>query len=309
MAKKKAFLLSDSSVNSYGFRLDMSKLDLYRFSANPVMLYNHKELVGKWEGLEVKDDKLYGTPSFMDLESEPEAKRISLRVENGFVQGASLGINITKVTYPEGETPLVEAEVLECSVCDIPSNKNAIRVLNHEGLELTIDQIATTLSAFAEEKPHNLKPEIKMKLNALALVALGIQEGADAEAISAAIISLKAKADLADELKANAETEKKTRIDTMLSTATTEGKITAAEHADYRALAEANIDLCAKTLAKLNGKTSLNDLGGAAGGKSLSAIPEERKNWTRLEWAKNDTPGLIDLKTNSPELYAEISKR
>lgn len=309
MAKKKPFLLSDSSVNSYGFRLDMSKLDLTRFSANPVMLYNHRELVGKWENLEVVDDKLYGTPVFMELDSEPEAAKVALRVETGFVSGASLGINPTKVTYFENEPPLVEAEVLECSVCDIPSNKNAIRVLGLDGTELTLDQVQTTLSALAETKiPQNPKIQIEMKLNAQAMTALGIQEGADEAAISAAIISLKAKADKAEQLEAEQKTAKEARIEKMLSTGIAEGRFTAAEKSEYKELADANIDLCEKTIAKLPIRTTLNSLGNQ-GGKNLSEIPEERKAWTRLEWAKNDTLGLLDIKANNPELYAEISKR
>lgn len=307
MAKKKPFLLSDSSVNSYGFRLDMGKLDLTRFSANPVMLYNHRELVGKWENLEVVDDKLYGTPVFMELESEPEAAKVALRVEKGFVSGASLGINPTKVTYFENEPPLVEAEVLECSVCDIPSNKNAIRVLGLDGTELTLDQVQSSLTALSMI-PQNPKIQIEMKLNAQAMTALGIQEGADEAAISAAIISLKAKADKAEQLEAEQKTAKEARIEKMLSTGLAEGRFTAAEKSHYKELADANVDLCEKTIAKLPIKSNLNDLGNQ-GGKNLSEIPEERKAWTRLEWAKNDTQGLLNIKANNPELYAEISKR
>lgn len=310
MPKKKPFVLSDDSVNSYGFRLDMSKLDLQRFAANPVMLYNHRELVGKWEGLEIKDGKLYGTPVFMELESEPEAARVALRVENGFVQGASLGINPTKVTYFDNEPPLVEAEVLECSVCDIPSNKNAIRVLGLDGTELTLDQVQTKLSALADGMiPQNPKSKIEMKLNAQAILALGLKEGADVEAISAAIITLKEKADKADQLEQANKTAKEARIEKMLSTAITEGRITAAEKQEYKELADANVDLCEKTISKLPVKQNLNDLGGANGGKNLSEIPEERKNWTRLQWAKEDTPGLLKIKEENPQLYAEISKR
>ena len=85
---KKTFVLSDGSKNSYGFAIDMAKLDLERFRANPVMLYNHGQLVGKWENLELKDGKLTGTPVFMSDESEEHALKIQNRVEKGFVNGA-----------------------------------------------------------------------------------------------------------------------------------------------------------------------------------------------------------------------------
>lgn len=39
--KKKTFVLSDESVNSYGFRVLTDGIALDNFKKNPVMLWNH----------------------------------------------------------------------------------------------------------------------------------------------------------------------------------------------------------------------------------------------------------------------------
>ena len=71
----KTFILSDGSVNSYGFSVDMTNLHLERFRNNPVMLYNHYDLIGKWENLRVEDGKLLAEASFMDGDEEALAKK------------------------------------------------------------------------------------------------------------------------------------------------------------------------------------------------------------------------------------------
>ena len=111
----KTFILSDNSKNSYGFRLDMTKLQLGRFKSNPVMLYNHGQLIGKWDNIKVEDGKLSAEPTFMEGEDEKLSLQTKKRVEDGFLKGASLGLNIISVLHTEGEAPLVEAEV--CFFC------------------------------------------------------------------------------------------------------------------------------------------------------------------------------------------------
>ena len=64
----KIFVLSDGSVNSYGFRVDMEKLNLSRFKKNPVMLYNHYEVIGRWKGIKIEDGKLLASPVFTKSE-------------------------------------------------------------------------------------------------------------------------------------------------------------------------------------------------------------------------------------------------
>src|SRR4051812_31119672 len=59
------YVLSDSSVNEYGFRLLTSGYQMEAFQKNPIGYYMHRRedgIVLKWEDLKVEDDKVVGTP-------------------------------------------------------------------------------------------------------------------------------------------------------------------------------------------------------------------------------------------------------
>lgn len=77
--KKHKFLVSDESVNSYGFKILTAGIKTERFMRNPVMLSQHENsigtLIGRWENLQVVDNQLYAEPVF-DL-SDPTAKEIA----------------------------------------------------------------------------------------------------------------------------------------------------------------------------------------------------------------------------------------
>lgn len=95
--------------------------------------------------------------------------------------------------------------VFEGSVVSIPSNAGALslkvydwdhKLLQPEQVLSFIDQVVK-LSA-GTSNPQNQKkekPMEKVKLSAEALVALGINDDADATAISVAVVALKAKMD------------------------------------------------------------------------------------------------------------------
>jgi len=298
--ENKPFLLSDDTVNSYGFRLNMEKLDLSRFKENPVCLYNHNALVGRWDKIELKANELYATPEFMDDPTETEAARVKNRVDKGFVKGASLGINILSVTYSDNEPPLVEAEVLECSVVDVPSNRNALRVLNADGSEMTGPQLQEKLSGF---KPsNNTNTEDKMyKLSAEALMKLGLKETAAQSEIEVAIIGLSTKN---AELQTKLDTQNSTRIEALLSGAIAAGKINATEKASYELSAKENFDFVASVIDKLPGKKTLSTE--VKGGNSSG---DDTDKWTFKDWREKDSVGLQAIAQNEPDRYREIVKK
>lgn len=121
------FILSDESLNSCGFKVLTDGINLTRFLQNPIMYYNHdrdKGVIGRWENVYIKDKKLYGTPVFD--EKDPFAASIAEKVAGGFLKAASIGIsNIQPIEENEVIT-IQRCELHECSICDIPSNENAL---------------------------------------------------------------------------------------------------------------------------------------------------------------------------------------
>jgi HK97 family phage prohead protease len=138
MAKKKnkyTFLVSDESVNSYGFKVLTAGIDTTQFERNPVMLFMHDrstQVIGRWENLRTEKDKLYADAVFD--EADPEAKKIAGKVERGFIKAASIGITILEKEKNE----VLKSELREISIVDIGSNKNALRLYDDKNQIVTL---------------------------------------------------------------------------------------------------------------------------------------------------------------------------
>ena len=145
---KKTFVLSDESINSYGFRVLTAGINLERFKKNPVMLWNHTRSwsdkedvilpIGRWENLRVEDGKLLGDTCF-DMD-DPFAVKIANKVEKGFVKTCSVGIQEIELSeMPEhifpGQTrkTVIRSILWEVSLTDMPSNANAVSLYDSNG--------------------------------------------------------------------------------------------------------------------------------------------------------------------------------
>lgn len=210
----KEFVVTDESINSYGFRVLTAGIDTKRFKANPVGFFNHNRddvfsatgytgPIVRWEHLKVNDKgEMTGTPVF-DTE-DPVGMAVSRKVENGFIRGASIGISILAMSdAPEDMVKgqkyptITKSELIEISVVDVPSNKKALALYDQDGkrVELKDETIGVQLSAFKQppqttevalETETNLKIENTMKLKILATMAalsafLGITHAANTE--------------------------------------------------------------------------------------------------------------------------------
>lgn len=146
MAKKidKRFVLTDDSLNSYGYRVLTEGGRLDRFKKNPVMLWMHfrdegcqywgeSKPIGHWEDIEVEDGVISAKPVF-DLADELSIL-ICKKVEEGTINATSIGLSViatskdASVLLP-GQTreTVTEWELLEASFVDIPANANAVRL-------------------------------------------------------------------------------------------------------------------------------------------------------------------------------------
>lgn len=296
----KIFVLTDQSKNSHGFAINISKLRLERFKQNPVMLYNHDKLVGKWKDLEIKDGKLVGTPVFMDDEKEEHALKIKNRVEKDFVKSASLGINIIDVQWNEElDYPIVEAEVFECSVVDIPSNANAVTLYNSDGERLEGENLQVQLSALGKPKPA-IKSKSNMKLSVKSLTTLGLDNDSSDEAVNSAIQKLQS-----DYKNAQTKLEllESKEVDSLISTALKEGRITALNKEKFEKLAASDLDLAKEMIEGLPAKKKLSE---KTKKEKTKVDLNDRSSWTFEDWRKKDTAGLLAIKRDDPDQYDEI---
>lgn len=122
---KNTFRISDESVNSYGLIVKTDGINLDRFIKNPVMLYSHSTEggnIGRWENIRTENNALYADAVF--YEKDERAKAVKEKVESGFLRGCSISIDVVEL---KGNT-ITKSNLLEVSICDIPSNENALKL-------------------------------------------------------------------------------------------------------------------------------------------------------------------------------------
>lgn len=330
MAKEaKRFVLSDETVpNHYGFYVSTDGIDLGRFEKNPVMLSDHmnanKWVLGRWVETLKEGAQLTALPEF-DLEDD-EAAKIAGKVERGYINGASVGLLFSHedLAYVAGRVILVKSELIEATICPVPSNPNALQLFlkGQEDKPLTDEDVKQLCLSLKPETELNLNNEIHMKkinLGMRALIALGLKDapkdGLDESEVESHILTLsndlQAEKDknkdleaenqkLKDEAKASATAEGTA----FLNAAVTAGKIKADQVAGYLSLYETNPTLVKATIDAIPATTSLSAQT-AAGGTSNPGATEVK---TDEDFMKLSDEAKLAFRTQHPDKYNEIFK-
>jgi hypothetical protein len=284
----KTFILSDDSINSYGFRTLTAGIDIEQFSKNPIMLFMHSRpwrgiddeytVIGRWENIRKEKGQLLADAVFD--EKDPFAKKIADKVANNFLRMASLGFNPIETSSAEEHLlpgqryeTITKCFAKEASIVDIGANSNALALCDVPAL---YDEHDAIIKLTAGENP--LIPTLKNKNDDMlqlkdVAVVLQLAETATTEQIleavkkqSQEVVQLKADnvkvtGELV-ELKAAAVTEK---ITSLVQKAADDKKITDAEKPHYIKLATADFETTNTVLAGMKPyqsiETTLSDEG------------------------------------------------
>ena len=180
---KKRIILTDSSLNRYGYRvLTEGCRNLEAFKKNPVMLYMHfrddgspywcdYKAIGHWEDIQVDGDQLSAVPVFDCADELSET--VKKKFDAGTFNAASVGIRIIATSEEKelllpGQTRATVTiwDLLEASIVDIPANENAVRL--YAG-----DTMAKLAASFGEgEMPALIKKTNVMNLKATWMTVL-----------------------------------------------------------------------------------------------------------------------------------------
>lgn len=195
------FQLSDSSVNTYGFRLLTTGYQLADYAANPIGYYMHIRedgVVVKWEDLKVEGDVIMGKPC-INMSNNRGQQTVD-EVDSGFLNAASMG-NFVVLEYTFDDAYMLPGQTgptvtkwfnRECSLVDVPGNYKSLKLFDGEGNELN-------LADFSKPNKFDMKQII---LTAAMLQQLGLADSADTAAAETALANLSAKAKQADALTA-----------------------------------------------------------------------------------------------------------
>lgn len=207
---EKEFLLTDSSVNCYGFRLLTEGYLMAEYKKNPIGYGMHKRDDGvlvRWEDLRAEGDKVFGKP-VINL-NHPNGQRTVEEIDNGFLNAASVGHIVVlelsddpKLKLPNQTGPTITKWYnRECSLVDVPGNYNALTKL------FDADENPINLSSYNTHPKFNLMKEIKFTAQQLADMKLNATDANETQ-VATAFADLLAKAAKADALNAEIDTLK-----------------------------------------------------------------------------------------------------
>lgn len=324
------FIITDESVNRYGWRLLVGGIDLTGFILNPVCCVQHATSmipVGKWKNLKVEGQTLKGTVEFD--RNDDEAVRLYWKYKDGYMNAVSLNvIPIEESDDPEYLIPgqkyatLIKSEMLEISLVTLPGQKNAVKLSTPEGGEYKLN-LLTKNSTMAEEKKtvEQLQAELdaNRKLTAKQLVQIHKGRGvvADGEIESLEKLAFSDYETTERMLNArpapsnpNPGTSAEALADTLVRLHFDRGAITEGEKAVYKLFALSNYDAAKRELEAKAGKDGIQSFVlGMNNGQATTPTSgtDPRADWDYYRYFKEDPQALALMEQKEPEKYKKLA--
>lgn len=234
-------VISNSKLNSYGFRVLTSGIDISQYQRNPIMLWMHRRPfvdekndilpLGTITDVHVDGDNLKGTLNFD--EADDFSKQIKAKWDAGTLKMVSPGLERVE----ESEDPIyllpgqrrgtvTKSKLIEVSVVDIGANDDAL-ALYSDGKLITLtaggdNDFLKPIKTIINNPLNNNKTDMK----AIAL-KLGLPEEATETAILEKIGALTLTAGRVADLELAAETQREQAITTEVENAITLKRVTA----------------------------------------------------------------------------------
>ena len=306
---KTTFVISDESVNSYGYIVKTDGIDTTAFERNPVMLYMHerKTVVGRWENIR-KDGKRLIADAVFD-ESTELGRTVKQQVENGFLRSASIGVDIVEEKEINGVRTITKSVLFEVSIVDIPANQNALKLYrkgNRQRLALEVPEkeedlrgaIISLLGLDEGVTDEDIITEIQNLLNAPDEATTEVEE-----AIKAGFVEGKDRVNFVTMARLNSgvfrsfiagEREKRRKaVKTAVDGALFDGKINHPQRSVYERIGEEmGLETLSQLLYSIPRTPRISEM-----------LPNgDRSRWTLSDYRKYRPE---DLK-NNPKLYAAL---
>jgi hypothetical protein len=274
----------------------------------------------RWEDLKVEGESLTALPVF-DL-TDDFAAAIARKVDGGFITSCSVGIQILetssdpKLMLPGQKNPTVTKCVLrEISLCDIPSNGNAVVLFDQSGQRVDMSVPAQVQLAFGQpptetggHSPASTTMD-QNNLTALAL-ALGLAQNATLADVQGAITGLSAENQSLktrlQQLEAAQTARQQQERTALLADAVKDGRITQAQVPQFETLFAGNHDATASLLAGLPKTVQLSQFTQPEGGGAPGQFKYNNKTYRELHQTEPQT--LANLKTTDLDTFKQLYK-
>ncbi|MDR7759017.1 HK97 family phage prohead protease [Riemerella anatipestifer] len=303
------FILNDERVtNSYGFRVKTAGIKLDRFLSNPVCLNNHsnntKDVLGNWVDTEKQGHLLTAKPQF-DTE-DAEGKEVVRKVEKGILKACSMGISFDpdNLVMEDGVLTVTECELLEASICAVPSNSAAITLYNKQGGILSERQIkqiclsAQNTNSFKNKPMNKLKSYLQLDVNADETAIIGAVKAIEAKLTASENEKATLKAEN-EALKKAEDDRKKALLTAEVEQAVKDGRL---DEAGKTPILEMAHDSAMALLKALPKRKSVSE--------QLQGDEEKLAAFDKMTWDELDKGNhLAALKADYPDYFAERKKR
>ncbi len=301
------FVLHDSSVNTYGFRMMTEGCDLSEFRKNPIMLFNHNDWempIGRWDNIRVEGDRILADADF-DLEDE-RGREIARKVESGYLSACSVGAWVSETSSDpalmlEGQSgaTVTSWTLREASICNIGANHNALVLYDAMGAKVQEADYSTVLElcdGHQEQTPIITPNIIKIMKDEIAKV-LGLSESTEESALIAAVSKLR------DELKGYRQREAEalhTEAVALTDEAIREGRLDASAREATLRLFAADHESAKAMLTALTRPANVEEAIRTASDDRTDALRE----LTTKSWDELDRSGQLEaLRDGDPDAY------
>lgn len=329
-------VISNSSLNSYGFRVLTSGIDTSQFLRNPILLWGHHRAwrgttdevlpVGRVENLRVEGDSLIGTPVFDP--GDDFAVRIKNKFESGFLKMVSAGLDVVEtsddpahIVSGQRRATVTRSKLREVSIVDIGANDDAIVLYaSGERINLRADGNIPAIPAIPEtpfkrplnavENPANPNPNpsTSTSMKTIAL-KLGLSETATEAETLARVGELQTEAARVAELQAALDARLAAEIVAEVDSAVALRRITADKKPHFLALGKtAGIDSLRVTLSAIAPAQKPSDLIRGAAGNPGNPAPSGNPALSGDYKTFADVPAAerIRLRAEEPERYIAL---
>ncbi len=327
MASELTLVISNNDVNRYGFRVLTEGIRTENYLKNPVVLAYHEDRlvsVGKATRLEKKlNGEFVATVDFD--ENDPFALLVFNKYKNGYMNATSLGLlelvesaNEKDLIQGQSYPTIVESEMLEMSLVNVPGNAGCVKLYNSEMNEIKLSMIESKPNLKPMSKDEKTVEQLQEENRALRktlageMVALHVKRGS-IEAGEADFFTKSAENDFEGtkkvlEMRPEKKDENAEKAKALVELHFTRGAITSDEKTFFEKSAISDYEGAKKMLEAKKGKDAVDQfLGSAPASASASAQGNDDKaKWTYLDFYKKDQPGLIKMKAETPDKYKTL---
>lgn len=297
--------ISNDNLNSYGFRVLTSGMDVVQYNRNPVLLYMHERgnVVGYVKDPKVENNEVTGELMF-DCASELSS-RCKKQFEFGSLRMVSVGLEILEtsdapdVLVPGQTRPTItKSKLFEVSIVDVGGNDDAL-VLQRNGKMITLGRDGECDLPLLNNNNKQKTEEMENKTIAL---QLGLPETATDAEISAKLTELNALKEQNVSLMKEKESLTLVNITNLVTQAIAEKRVAEKDKDQFVELGKKiGAEELEKTLKAMRPAVKLSSVLGHQGG-----APAGEQEYTKLSEVPADQ--VAALRSESPDEYKRLYK-